>query len=333
MRKFKTQICLISQQSTPNITPLLDEAIAPDNVILCITDQMIEKGDVLKAFIESKRITCRIYNLDFAYDFKEIKEKFLELAAVCDPTTTAVNLTGGTKLMTIAAQEVFGDDFTLFYVIPEYDQIIMISDEQTPLYEIADRIKFEDFFAIHGYTVTGINRNKCISHKSRELFDSLIKDVERFAKPLGYLNKIAASLKHKNKFIAPLDHLGAIDAELFALFQNHGAITYFDDKKIEFNGEEGRQFCNGFWFEDFVYLTLRQMADKFQDIACSIEIENRSGVKNEIDAAFIENNTLHLIECKTSKMDERGSDVLYKVTQYKGIRVFLPKGLLFHIVP
>jgi hypothetical protein len=330
MKKYDTQICLVSGQSVPNVTPIMDESVRPEKIILCATNAMRASACGLQAYFKRKSIESEILELGDAYDFKELKERFLELASTFDaPEKVAVNLTGGTKLMTIAAQEVFGEDFNLFYVIPEKDVIVMITNENAPHYEIQDKIKIEDFFEIHGYKVNSIERKKNISSESRRLFEKLLPRMDEYAKAIGVLNGLAHEAWRKRS-LQIRNEIPEASWNMLALFQGHGAIEYYDDKKIIFRDESGRAFCNGFWLEEYVYLELRKWSDELalQDFAVSVEIENPHGVKNEIDAAFLHNNSLHLIECKTSRMNEKGADVVYMRDTISGFAGLYTKGIL-----
>lgn len=44
MKKFKTHIVLISDQMTPNATPVMDKSIRPEKVIICATDEMNKRA-------------------------------------------------------------------------------------------------------------------------------------------------------------------------------------------------------------------------------------------------------------------------------------------------
>jgi hypothetical protein len=291
---------------------------------------MRENAIILQKYFNRKSIDCEIFELGDAYDFKELKERFLELASrFGDSANAAVNLSGGTKLMTIAAQEVFGEDFNLFYVIPEKDLIVMIADGENPSYEIQDKIKIEDFFSIHGYKVNSIERKKKISAESRRLFSKLLPRMDEYARPIGVLNGLAHQALRKRSLLIK-NEIPEASWDMLALFQEHGAIEYYDDLKISFRDEAGRAFCNGFWLEEYVYLELRKLSEDIplQDFAVSVEIENAHGVRNEIDAAFLHNNSLHLIECKTSRMDEKGADVVYKMDSISGYAGLYTKGIL-----
>ncbi|NOY74827.1 MAG: DUF1887 family protein [Kiritimatiellaeota bacterium] len=330
MKRHDTQICLVSGQSVPNVTPAMDERLRPGKIVLCATNAMRKNATILQAFFSRKSVETEIFELGDAYDFKELKERFLVLASSFEnQENVAVNLAGGTKLMTIAAQEVFGGDFDMFYVIPERDLIVMITDGESESYEIQDKIKIEDFFAIHGYKVTSIERKKNISGESRRLFEKLLPRMDEFAKPIGVLNALAHEAWRKRAMQIG-NEIPESSWELLTIFQNHGAVDYYDDKKIIFKDDDGRAFCNGFWLEEYVYLELKKLGDEtpLQDFAVSVEIENAHGVRNEIDAAFLHDNSLYLIECKTARMNEKGAEVVYKMDTISGYAGLYTKGIL-----
>jgi hypothetical protein len=325
MQRFQTHVVLISDQMIPNATPVMDNAIRPENVILCVTDKMKEKTAFLRKFFEGKGIKCETFELGNTYQFDELKDRFLNLAVNLDARQTAINLTGGTKLMTIAALTSFEDDFACFYVIPEVANILMINRKED-IYTIHEQMKLEDFFAIHGYKVKKIERGKNISSKTRNLCEALLTGYQSFKEAIGTLNSLAMKAE-ENRSMKVSNDIPDKSWELLKCFYDHGAIKYYDDKKIEFKDNSGRKFCQGFWLEDYVYLTMAKAKNDLQDYASSVVIESPSGTCNEIDAAFLRNNQLHLIECKTANM-RKNADALYKIDSIHNLSGIFTKPVL-----
>jgi len=314
MKKYKTHIIIVSGQVIPNVTPVLDESIRPEKVILCVSDKMKEHANVLAGFFKNKKIETEIFELGYAYNFPELQDRFLELATKLEKAdSVAVNLTGGTKLMTIAAQMVFSD-CPCFYVIPEKDQIVMIDAENPDLYAIQDRINLRDYFLIHGYTINSMKRKEKIPAETVKLCKEILKNYDTFKNYLGVLNALAQKAEEANSLSVRNENSDNI-CELLNFFYQHRSIEYYDDKKIEFASESDRSFCKGLWLEKYVVSELQKVHDKvgLQDWAGSIQIESASGTKNEIDAAFLYNNELYVIECKTARMDDKSDDALYKL--------------------
>lgn len=315
MKRFQTHILMVSGQATPNVLAVMDKSIRPDKVVLCATDDMRRNAEILAAYFTLHQISARIYELGSAYDFAALQEKFLDLAADFSgrEPETGVNLTGGTKLMTIAAQQVFWQDFPCFYINPERNSILSISEEGAPEYPIAGQLKISDFFAIHGYQVDTPTRKE-MTEKTRLLCRTLLGEYSRYVDSLKVLNYLAGEAKGT---LVVRKSIPEKYWELLKLFQDHGAIRYYDNNRIEFPDEESRRFCQGIWLEEWVGNELRELNRrvKLQDYASSIKIKSGTDTENEIDAAFLYKNRLYLIECKAADLgkDAKSAPPLYKL--------------------
>jgi len=333
MKKFLCHVCLVSERNIFNITPILDKKIAPRKVILCAIDEYFENALILQTFLENKNIDTEIFSLGNVFDYHGLLESFNSLALQLSAQShfTAINLSCGSKLMTIAAQTAFGNSYPMFYIIPDKDLVTMIAPNEVPgkLYDVEDKISLADYFAIHGYQTRAIERNKKIPECSKKIFNKLISSINRFSEPLGVLNFLASSAENSHSLVFKSNiHDKAF--EVLDLFRENGAIKYFDKNQIIFKDIQSRAFCNGIWLEEYIYCQLESIDEiiGLQDFALSLEIENKHRVRNEIDAAFLYNNTLYLIECKTSRMDEKGADIVYKMDTVKGYAGLNTKGIL-----
>jgi len=150
--------------------------------------------------------------------------------------------------------------------------------------------------------------------ESRNLFKKIFTNIEDYLRPLSSLNYFASSAE-KERTLSILHNIPEDQWQILQLFYEHGAIKYYDNHRITFSSEQGREFCQGFWLEDHIYLELKKVDNEIglQDFACSVEVENRHGIPNELDAVFLYNNHLYLVECKTAKMKEKGTGVIYKI--------------------
>ncbi|MFA7172492.1 MAG: DUF1887 family CARF protein [Kiritimatiellia bacterium] len=324
MEKFDIHIVLLSDQVLPNVLAVLDAAIKPQKVILCESDAMAKRGVGinLAEFYSSKGLVTEIVPMGTAYDYAVLQDKFLEIAANLEggSASVAVNLTGGTKLMSIAAQNVFSAyGFACFYSIPQSNEITVITGEKEPPYKIKDQIKLKDYFRVHGYLAEPKTDKKFkIDSDSRDLCLELLENFSVYKDSIGYLNLLASkaadaySLKIKNDIPEKHDKI----LELFARFH---FISYYDDKRVEFESQQSRDYCNGLWLEEYVHLSLKEL-DKdigLQDFATSLKITSPTGTENELDAAFLYKNNLYIVEAKTARMTDKGTDVLYKLDSLK----------------
>jgi len=325
MKKFKIHLALLSDQMVPNVIPALDDAIKPDKIILCESDSMKkkEKAEILSKFFKTKNIETECVSMGNAYDFEEMQNIFTKIAERNSNEELAINLTGGTKLMSIAAQNIFSvcGGYTCFYVVPKEDKIVVFDPgvDNVSEYFLKDQIKLNDYFKIHGYDV--ISKKTAKGFKPDKNSIEITEKISRHSniytlKSISKLNKLATNRRELNSLaIKPM--LYEEDEPLFELFCDHNYIDEFDGNFIKFSDKKSREYCGGIWLEEYIHLGLSKIKDTFQDFATSVEIIDQNGTKNELDAVFIYRNNLYILEAKTALVDKKGSDFIYKIDSLK----------------
>jgi len=310
----ETHLCLVSDQPTPNITPLLDSTFKPSKVILLTSPEKQVQAERLKQVIQSSGICVAIRPIDDAMDVEHIRSRVLELLEEHEDGI-ALNATGGTKPMSIAAYEVFrGLDLPIFYVHPEKDRVIWMHPDNRPAFDIEDRIHLPQFLQAHGVQSESMNRT-AMSTQLRQLTSILIRDIDHFTKALGTLNYLAyqatsslqADLPNDKRAWKPL-------RDLLDLFASEGLLEVAGHT-VRFRDDEARFFVNGGWLEHHVFSGVQKIRTgnaHIHDLAQGLEVV-RGEVRNELDVAFLCDNRLHLIECKTKQFKQGGSDVVYKL--------------------
>ncbi len=148
MRQYHTHACLISGQPTPNLTPLLDQSIAPKRVVMFVSQEMQAKANSLEAVIKGRGIQCQKITVDSPNDIYALQKLFLNFIDQDDQEDIAFNITGGTKPMAIAAQEIArmaGKD--VFYVEIQTGNITFLSDPDKPApipFQLKNKLKHAD---------------------------------------------------------------------------------------------------------------------------------------------------------------------------------------------
>ncbi|GHU92839.1 hypothetical protein AGMMS49925_12090 [Deltaproteobacteria bacterium] len=102
-------VCLVSDQIAPNLLPAVDNNLGPKakRVIMLVSTKMKAKAKGLAAVLKKHGIASETVEIQDAYNFNEIREKLLNILTDNEQQKLALNLTGGTKIMTIAAQSMF----------------------------------------------------------------------------------------------------------------------------------------------------------------------------------------------------------------------------------
>ena len=346
-----THLCLVSAQATPNLLPLLDEAWRPNKVVLACSAPMKARALALRAVVQTKAQGMEVVILDLpdAYNYAALSDTFLNYLAEHEHEDIALNVTGGTKLMAVAAQEAFREaGKPVFYVSVETDEVLLIgaSSNDQPVAPLRAKLKVHEMLRAHGYQVT-TQAPPQISRDLRDLTARLIDHVASSGRALGVFNALARAARNAN-LRAELDEaqrdsraLGAI----IALFEDAALLQQVGYALI-FKSEASRVFANGGWLEAHVFealQSLRAQHEALTDVALGLRVQFEStqgsaasNDKNEIDVAFLYRNTLHLIECKTANLalpgaggdDNKATEAIYKMESLLKLGGLRTKGMV-----
>ena len=325
--EITTQLILVSAQPIPNLTPIFDDTLRPKKVVMLVSPDMQERSKALENIYKPRGISVESCLIENPWDADRIRDQVEDLLLAQYPDGgIALNATGGTKLMSIAAYEAFRScQLPIFYVHPEQDRLIWLSPKR-PDVDLSDRLKLEDYLMAYGSPVDKLDRTG-VKEPIRQLTLQLLTDFDRYVNELGTLNYLA--LKADNPQLTSEIEAGPQSRpqlwELLELFEAAG-LCKINGHSLRFADEAARFTANGGWLEMHTYglcLNLKK-ACGIQDVACNITINRqptgRAIVKNEIDIGLIKANRLHLIECKTQRFKEdKDADVLYKLDSLRDL--------------
>jgi len=327
MNHPRIHVCLVSSQPLPNLLPLLDRTVRPQRVIFVVGDHMREPLEWLRSVLQGRGIRIDEWPIDDPWDFDHVQTRIMELLErerdALPGKRIALNATGGTKPMSIAAYDAFrAYDLPVFYVHPEKDRVVWFAPVGKAPHDLADRIRLEPFLASHGVEVRREPRRNVPERERLEVAAEIIDGIGQYRSAIGPLNWLAASAE-RNLRSGSIRHRSSSLDGLIDLLERHRLLKRVGDR-LEFPDEEARFFVNGGWLEYHVFDAVRRIRSEepaIQDAAFGIEIIRRSrgkAVPNELDVAFLRNNRLHLIECKTRKFahddeDAPGPEALYKL--------------------
>lgn len=339
MTKFDTHLCLVSAQSTPNLIPVMDSEFAPRRVVLAVSPDMHARGEWLSTVMRRHKVLVETLKIDDAYDFNSCWDIFSEWLTE-QTTEVALNVTGGTKVMAMAAQDVFREmKNPIFYINVENDSVLRLDRGEQP-FTLISKIKLREYLESHGYSVNNeANSKPNIPGKQRDFVKRLAYESDRLGVGLGQLNWLAQQAK--DTLVSPELDANQLDSralnELISMFSTAEWLIH-KNNKLQFPSEAARKFVNGGWLEFLVYQELTQLAPEIglADYAIGLEVTAADGkTKNELDVATLYKNTLHIIECKSAnlnsngKMEESsGAEALYKLEALRDIGGLRTKALL-----
>ncbi len=345
MPTYHTHVCLVSAQATPNLLPLLDETWHPRRVVLACSAEMKDKAQSLRSVVQTKGagMVVELLDLPDAYDYNALSDAFLNFLGQHESEDIALNVTGGTKLMAVAAQEVFRSaGKPVFYVNVETDEVVLIGQQATSQ-PLSAKLKVHELLKAHGYTVTTQDPPQ-ITRELRDLTARLIDHVATSGSALGTFNALARAARD-NHLRAELTHQQQDSralGDIVALFEDAGLVRQ-QGSALVFKNEEARFFANGGWLEAHVFDVLQSLRSQhpgLTDVALGLRVgfASTSGQgkdKNEIDVAFLYRNTLHIIECKTANLaqtgtgeDNKATEALYKMESLLKLGGLRTKGMV-----
>jgi hypothetical protein len=315
------QLMLVSEQAAPNLLAALDPAMKPHEAVLLVSKKMMLRAQSLQAVLKESGIQTQIVHLPDEHDMTALESILMEVATQRDGQALALNVTGGNKLMALAAQAVAqAAGWPAFYVDVDTDQIIWL-DKTRPTQTLTQQLRLRHYLRGYGFSLTeGIERPQPNAAWQTLLHDLIINvgSLEEAIGQLNHLSQEAYKSLRVNLNPRQRDHHG-LDA-LLRKFEQAQVLKRQGDH-ITFTNEAARSFANGGWIEHHVYQTVCQVTGELaiRDKAANLQVTGESGQPNEMDVAFLARNRLFLIECKTARMnhadDLKANDTLYKLSE------------------
>jgi hypothetical protein len=348
MSRFHTHVCLVSEQATPNLLPVLDDAWRPQRVVLATSAPMAARANAIGKLIKTRcpGVVVEMLDVPSAYDYASLEGLFLDFLANNDTPDVALNVTGGTKLMAMAGQDVFrSNGKPVFYVNVENDRILVLGQkgEET---QLTAGLKVHEMLAVHGHDAT-VPSQPQVTAQERDLAARLIDRVQSDGWALGAVNAIAMEARRLNSLSVKLTRDQSDSksiSTLIELFADAKVLSLQGDS-LRFKDEASRAFVNGGWLEMHVLRTLQDLRGRHKsisDVVSNVRVrfaqktgDANNADMNEIDVAFLHKNSLHLLECKTANLAlaghgdaDKATEALYKMESLLKLGGLRTKGMV-----
>lgn len=312
-------VCLVSEQTIPNILAI--QHFKPDELLFITTDEM-ERKRKIDAIIRT------LQKLDLKYENKSDKlivqeDSILDCHRKIDKwiegredSEFVVNLTGGTKIMSIATYEYFKDYSSKMVYIPiTKNEFIVPFPKKSPgkSTELTLRLKVIQYLTAYGLDVVNEAKLKGYQEeatKRKALSKWIVKNYENLKNMLVWLSGNLREHRDDKEFDLVGEFLGATktEAELMKKlkFTSNGKSV---SKRL--NRSEIRYWTGG-WLEEFCFNEVSDLVGKgINDVVLNL-ILKKGG--NEFDVMFTKDNALYFIECKSlDQKKDTETDILYKI--------------------
>ncbi|MCC6856351.1 MAG: DUF1887 family protein [Microbacteriaceae bacterium] len=337
--RYDVHVCLVSDQATPNFIPVLDSRFRPREVVLVVSPEMGQRASWLRDRLVCRALRVIEYPVRDAWDIPGVQDALIELVAARAGENLALNVTGGTKPMAIAAQEVFrAENLPIFYVHPRENTVRLLFTGEPPII-IEDRVQFEDYLGIHGFRELGRDTRR-YDEDHIEFCNELVKEVDRFGHQIRRLNWHADQARGSMRAALGKDASDPRLLELTDKLQRYGVAEVEKNDDLVFPHEVERFFVNGGWLEWYIFEVVSRLVREIgvQDLARSLTVESGHHARNELDIALLAHNRLFLIECKARVMaGERsgrtGTQSLYKLDSLRALGGLNTRGMLVSYQP
>ncbi len=328
----KIIISLVSDQAIPNILFIKEKGFA--DFYYFITTQIMEDRKVVDNTIKSlnldkSKVKKILVTEDSIRDIDYKLDKELEFN---DDDDILINITGGTKIMSLAVYNFFTRNGAgeIFYVPigkNEIRQIFPLRKNRTNV--ISQRLNLLEYLTAYGVEVqaSSLKKKNTLLKTEKEttnLFNTFISSQRQ--ELFEAAEAIRINEYRGKKILSNSD--SDEEKELFekARIFNDIGMNWKNENEIS---KDETKYITGEWLEEFVYPRIKKWLNKTDDeIALGLQLVKKNS-PNEYDIMFTHNNALYVIECKTDVSDNSEGKIsyLYTNTLYKAATLKKEFGL------
>ncbi len=324
-------LCIATGQNLANLIPALQ--CGAQEVWVLQTADMRASGSHLADALKARGI--KVERIDFAdADVTTLHQQAAAIAERLDGRAVAINLTGGTKLMTLALTDTLAAHLAtgsaavqphLVYTDTAHRRLDWLRPQ--PRSEaMADVLRLNDILLAQGYRRQGASGGaeaaewQRAAQERKSLTRLLGEQASALARFFGTLNALAhRALNEQGGAWRPHQEFeftpGGVNAELLRSAHAVGVLSWNEQTEIVFRDSDAAQYLGGGWVEEFAGLKISGMRPT--EWAPRLRIESADGhTPNELDAAVVHGNRLLVIECKAAAArDNDVADWIYKASQ------------------
>ncbi|WP_298360798.1 Card1-like endonuclease domain-containing protein [Runella sp.] len=303
-------VSIVGRQTLPNILPIKEYAGLINQHIFISTSKVSEELSWIKT-------VCAIGKDDFfnlEIDEDDIGQIVANLTALSAIFTQEdefyINLTGGTKIMALGTFQFFSQSpfkVKMFYlnmgsnVLRQVYPPIDASLRDEPLLY---RINVADFLGSYGATIT--NSSSIFKMTKSKEYTALFFEYEWSKEPI--IRKI-----REERYNIIFDRIDAVyRRELRAFLSKIDFSLTFEDRITK----EEIQYLTGGWWEEYCFYFIKEKIGIQEPFIAKGLVNNKTN--NELDVAFVKDNVLHVLECKTTIFNKEDfEDYVYKLAAIK----------------
>lgn len=316
MSSGELHICLWGEENFKNFTPLL---AGESSIQLLVLGDRRQSGSIKNA-LQGQHGQPQL--LHWPEQAAATTTDFLALEqSIADANCAKVylNLSSGSRLNAMQLlQWALKQDETAVYLIDNVDNLHWLYPNNLPATQVQDLAGLKEYFRVHQLKIIKHGLGIRITDDLRQMVTRWVLEPA-IIDPVRQLNWLAASADNSHLSAQLHAHWQQVKSRHLLEDLQDNALVNCSGKTVTFADEPSRFFCNGGWLELFVYdqlCRLKLEIDQLQDVRIGLELEYPQQIKNELDVVFLANNRLHIIEVKTSYLEDKTSvsnQLIYKL--------------------
>lgn len=285
----------------------------PDKIHFIASDESKEGIKILKDIFPD--IIFSEFICD-PFDFYSIKKRIRSIIDKLDAQDDVlINLTGGTKIMLLAAQSIISEsNIKGFYVNQDYSFIEVPSYDKK---QITSELSIQDFFGLSGHKIFSAKTLSDFTENDLRvscLIESFAASNKLYSKVTDFLRKKYRVLPEKGSETTAGNSVIKWDASIVDIHSNNKSIACF-------KGNNARDlFFNATWWEIIVASEIGKWA-KANEIILHCELPfktDNKALKNEIDILINTGNKLIFVECKSGNIKQEDINKMKVIKQTYG---------------
>lgn len=302
---------IVSVQTIPNVQFIKQFYEEGDELLFIVTEQSIGYAENIRTAL-NRHEADKLTKLVNVYDIQDMQDK-LDKINYSKYENILVNITGGTKPMSLATytffcQDKFAPKVAVYYIEgykSEYIKIFPSGDNN--LTPFNNCINIEEYVKAYGLKMGKKNSLTLPKEYTMEFYDRFEDFTWKEFEPINDIRE------QRDQKLIKIE--AGSDVEKFLTKIN---FPYTDQKLTRSQAT----YLSGGWFEEYIAC---RISDCFnipfgEQLVTSLKL-TQSNTINEYDVVFMYKNKLHIIECKTfivnKERKELVNNTIYKSTALK----------------